>query len=162
QGLVAIQEPARQAPLPALAQMGRASHEQERAVPLDDRVQHDVPEPGRMPVFEGAGDHRVFLPWRSVLRQSLRDNATRTTPERRAMTQDLRSYLDLVKRKKPDDLVIVSREVNPAYEMTAVAAKLDRESRRRPILVFENVRATTFPVLTNLHASRSRLALAMG
>src|SRR5262249_31252032 len=49
-----------------------------------------------------------------------------------------------------------------AYEMTAVAAKLDRESRRRPILIFENVRGTTFPVLTNLHASRSRLALAMG
>src|SRR5437867_8340979 len=78
------------------------------------------------------------------------------------MTQDLRSYLDLVKRKKPDDLVIVSREVNPAYEMTAVSAKLDRESRRRPILVFEIVRGTNFPVLTNLHASRSRLALAMG
>src|SRR5437867_11268925 len=78
------------------------------------------------------------------------------------MTQDLRSYLDLVKRKKPDYLVIVSREVNPAYEITAVSAKLDRESRRRPILVFENVRGTTFPVLTNLHASRSRLALAMG
>jgi UbiD family decarboxylase len=78
------------------------------------------------------------------------------------MGQDLRSYLDLVKRKKPDDLVIVSREVAPAYEITAVAAKLDRESRRRPILVFENVRGTSFPVLTNLHASRSRLALAMG
>ncbi|MBI2204740.1 MAG: UbiD family decarboxylase [Candidatus Rokubacteria bacterium] len=77
------------------------------------------------------------------------------------MGQDLRSFLDLVKRKKPDDLVIVSREVNPAYEITALAAKLDREGKRRPVLVFENVRGTSFPVLTNLHASRSRLAASI-
>ncbi len=78
------------------------------------------------------------------------------------MGQDLRSYLDLVKRRKPDDLVTISREVNPNYEITAIAAKADRESKRRPILVFEKVRGTEFPVITNLHASRSRLAMALG
>jgi UbiD family decarboxylase len=78
------------------------------------------------------------------------------------MGQDLRSYLDLVKRRKPDDLVIVSREVNPNYEITAIAARIDRESKRRPILVFEKVAGTSYPVITNLHASRSRLALALG
>jgi UbiD family decarboxylase len=76
------------------------------------------------------------------------------------MAQDLRSYLDLVKRRKADDFVIVSREVNPNYEITAVAAKLD-QSRKRPVVVFEKVKGTSFPVLTNLHASRSRLALAI-
>ncbi|MBI1734858.1 MAG: UbiD family decarboxylase [Candidatus Rokubacteria bacterium] len=78
------------------------------------------------------------------------------------MAQDLRSYLDLVSHKRADDVVRVSREVNPAYEITAIAAKLDRESKKRPVLVFENVRGTRFPVLTNLHASRSRLAAAIG
>jgi UbiD family decarboxylase len=77
------------------------------------------------------------------------------------MAQDLRSYLDLVKRKKPEDFVIVSREVDPAYEITALVVKLEREGRRRPILLFERVKGSRFPVLTNLHASRSRLALAM-
>ena len=77
------------------------------------------------------------------------------------MGQDLRSYLDLVKRRKPDELLIVSREMDPAYELTAAVVKLDREARKRPVVVFENVRGTRFPVLTNLHASRSRLALAM-
>src|SRR5687767_3789874 len=76
------------------------------------------------------------------------------------MAQDLRSYLDLVKRRKADDFVIVSREVNPNYEITAIAAKLD-QSRKRPVVVFEKVKGTSFPVLTNLHASRSRLALAI-
>src|SRR5204862_4050077 len=79
-----------------------------------------------------------------------------------AMAQDLRSYLDLVKRKKPEEFVIVSREVDPAYELTTLVVKLEREARRRPVLLFEKVKGTRFPVLTNLHASRARLAAAMG
>ncbi len=77
------------------------------------------------------------------------------------MAQDLRSYLDLIKRKKPEEFVIVSKEVDPAYEITALVVKLEKEARRRPVLLFEKVKGTPFPVLTNLHASRSRLALAM-
>src|SRR6266705_3004195 len=77
------------------------------------------------------------------------------------MAQDLRSYLDLVKRRKPGDFEIVSKPVDPRYEITALVVKLEREAKRRPVLLFENVTGTKFPVLTNLHASRSRLAAAM-
>ncbi len=77
------------------------------------------------------------------------------------MAQDLRSYLDLIKRKRPDELVIVSRPIDPAHEITAFVVKLEREAKRRPVLVFENVKGTRFPVLTNLHASRARLAMAI-
>ena len=77
------------------------------------------------------------------------------------MGQDLRSYLDRIKRDKPDELVIVSKEVDPAYEITALVVKLERERRRRPVIIFERVRGSRFPVITNLHASRSRLAMAM-
>ena len=78
------------------------------------------------------------------------------------MAQDLRSFLDLIKRTRANELQIVSREVDPAYELTAVVVKLEQEAKRRPIMVFERVKGTSFPVLTNLHASRSRLATAMG
>ena len=77
------------------------------------------------------------------------------------MAQDLPGYLDRIKRSRPDDLLVVSKEVDPAYEITALVVKLEREARRRPVVIFERVRGTSFPVLTNLHASRSRLALAM-
>ena len=77
------------------------------------------------------------------------------------MPQDLRSYLDLIKRGKPEEFAVVSREMDPAYEITALVVKLEKEARRRPVLLFEKVKGTPFPVLTNLHASRSRLALAM-
>jgi len=78
------------------------------------------------------------------------------------MAQDLPGYLDLIKRSRPDDLLVVSKELDPAYEITALVVKLEREARRRPVVICERVRGTSFPVLTNLHASRSRLALAMG
>jgi UbiD family decarboxylase len=77
------------------------------------------------------------------------------------MGQDLRSFLDLIKRTRPADFQIVSRPVDPAYEITALVAKLEKEGRRRPVLLFEHVKGSAFPVLTNLHASRSRLAAAI-
>jgi UbiD family decarboxylase len=78
------------------------------------------------------------------------------------MAQDLRSFLEAVKRRQPGDVVTVSAPIDPAYEITALIVKLEREARRRPIVLFEQVKGSPFPVLTNLHASRTRLALAMG
>jgi 2,5-furandicarboxylate decarboxylase 1 len=77
------------------------------------------------------------------------------------MPQDLRSYLDLIKQNNPEDFLAVSREVDPAFEITAITVKLEQEAKRRPILLFESVKGTSFPVLTNLHAGRSRLAAAI-
>lgn len=77
------------------------------------------------------------------------------------MAQDLTSYLDSLRRSRPDDIVTISKEMDPAYEITATVVKMEREARRRPVLLFERVKGTDFKVLTNLHASRSRLALAM-
>jgi len=67
------------------------------------------------------------------------------------MAQDLPGYLDLIKRSRPDDLLVVSRELDPAYEITALVVKLEREARRRPVVICERVKGTSFPVLTNLH-----------
>jgi UbiD family decarboxylase len=77
------------------------------------------------------------------------------------MAQDLRTYLDAVKKRKGDEFQIVTQEVDPAFEITAIVVKLEREAKKRPVLLFEKVKGTRFPVLTNLHASRSRLAAAM-
>ena len=77
------------------------------------------------------------------------------------MPQDLTTFLDQVKRDNPQDFLVVSREVDPTFEITAITVKLEQEAKRRPILLFENVKGTKFPVLTNLHAGRSRLAAAI-
>ena len=49
------------------------------------------------------------------------------------MAQDLRTYLDLVKRRKPGDFEIVSKPVDPRFEITALVVKLEREGKRRPV-----------------------------
>src|SRR5262245_26555869 len=77
------------------------------------------------------------------------------------MPQALRSYLDLIKKNHPDDFLAISREVDPAFEITAITVKLEQEAKQRPILLFEKVKGTKFPVLTNLHAGRSRLSAAI-
>jgi len=77
------------------------------------------------------------------------------------MSQDLRNYLNSIKQNHPEDFLTVSREVDPAFEITAITVKLEQEAKRRPILLFENVKGTSFSVLTNLHAGRSRLAAAI-
>ncbi|MCY4487664.1 MAG: UbiD family decarboxylase, partial [Deltaproteobacteria bacterium] len=75
------------------------------------------------------------------------------------MPQDLGSYLELVESK--DELVRIADPVDPRYEVSALVAKLARERRRRPVLLLENVKGSALPVVTNLHASRRRMALAM-
>ena len=51
--------------------------------------------------------------------------------------------------------------MNPRFEMATLVVKLEQE-RRFLILVFDNVKGSEFPVVTNVHASRRRLAAAIG
>jgi 2,5-furandicarboxylate decarboxylase 1 len=75
--------------------------------------------------------------------------------------RDLRGFIESVRKESPEEVLTISREVDPRFEITALAVKLEQE-RRYPILVFENVKGSAFPVVTNVHASRRRLAAAIG
>ncbi|HEV8583722.1 MAG TPA: UbiD family decarboxylase [Methylomirabilota bacterium] len=77
------------------------------------------------------------------------------------MPQGLRAFVDALAQRRPEDVQVVKRPIDPAYEITTFVVKLEKERRRRPVLIFESVKGTRFPVLTNLHASRSRLAAAI-
>jgi UbiD family decarboxylase len=56
---------------------------------------------------------------------------------------------------------VVEREIDPKFEITALAEKLEA-ARRRPVLELRNVKGTDFSVVTNVFAKRSRLAFALG
>ena len=60
------------------------------------------------------------------------------------MPQDLRTFLDQVKRDNPQDFLVISREVDPTFEITAITVKLEQEAKRRPILLFQKVKGRTF------------------
>ena len=44
------------------------------------------------------------------------------------MPQDLRTFLDQVKRDNPQDFLVISREVDPTFEITAITVKLEQKT----------------------------------
>ena len=60
------------------------------------------------------------------------------------MPKDLRTFIDQLAEKRPDDIVRVDKEVDPKHELTAVVEKLERADRY-PAVYFEKVKARTSP-----------------
>src|SRR5581483_10909328 len=78
-----------------------------------------------------------------------------------ATKQDLQSFLRYLEENYPDEVLRVSREVDPIFEATAILWRLENE-RRFPTVIFENIKGSSIPCVTNVHASFPRLAMAIG
>jgi 2,5-furandicarboxylate decarboxylase 1 len=76
------------------------------------------------------------------------------------MPKDLRTFIDQVACDMPQEIHTVSREVDPCWGATAVAARLEQQ-QRFPTLVFRRVRGSRLPVVLNLTATYERLALSL-
>src|SRR5271157_6070294 len=74
--------------------------------------------------------------------------------------QDWRSFIEQVEKFGPSEFIRISDEVSPAYEITALIAELERKGTA-PLLIFENVKGYSSPVVTNLLGSRTRVAQAL-
>lgn len=71
---------------------------------------------------------------------------------------DLRDFIADLERR--GDLVRISKEVDPALEMTEIADRTLRGGG--PALLFENPKGFDIPVLANLFGTEQRVALGMG
>lgn len=81
------------------------------------------------------------------------------------MAQDLRTYLDLLIRTYPDQLKVVSSQVDPEFEATAIVDRIEDDPARYPgfpAVLFKNIGGSPMPLLLNLHATYERLALSIG
>jgi UbiD family decarboxylase len=79
--------------------------------------------------------------------------------------KDLRTFLEEVRQRYPEELVRVEHPVDLRFEISAVLVKLDR-AHKFPIVLFnkaQNVsgKPSVFPLLSNLFASRRLCALAL-
>ena len=74
------------------------------------------------------------------------------------MHPNLRSFLDLLERE--NDLVVIKAEVDPYLELAEVHRRVIE--RGGPALLFENVKGSRYPVVTNLFGTERRIALAFG
>ena len=77
------------------------------------------------------------------------------------MSKDLRSYLDELLEKRPKDVVVVDKEVDPVYEVSGIVEKFERENKF-PLVFFKNVKGSKIPAIVNLGATYERLALSLG
>lgn len=77
------------------------------------------------------------------------------------MAKNLRSFIKEVVTTLPDQILMITDEVDPKFGITAIAAKLAKEGKV-PALYFTNVKGSQIPVVINLTASYERLALALG
>ncbi|MFQ5683272.1 MAG: UbiD family decarboxylase [Candidatus Binatia bacterium] len=77
------------------------------------------------------------------------------------MKKDLRSYIKQLENQGPDEWVRIKKKISPRYEATAILFKLESKGRY-PAVFFENLKGYSVPAVTNLHATRKRLALAFG
>jgi 2,5-furandicarboxylate decarboxylase 1 len=75
--------------------------------------------------------------------------------------RDLRSYLEELRKNLPEEIVFVNRKVDCKFELPAILAKLETQDRY-PAVLFNQVNYYKMPVLSNLFATRKRLALAIG
>jgi 2,5-furandicarboxylate decarboxylase 1 len=74
---------------------------------------------------------------------------------------DLRSFLDELEELEPGSIMRVPEQVGIDFDVTAVAMELERLGRA-PVIWFEKVGDSPFPVVTNLFGDRRRYAQALG
>ena len=83
-----------------------------------------------------------------------------TMRDRTFAKQDLRSFLSAYEAEHPGDVVRITDEVALDYETTAIAFEFEKQGS--PLIVFENVKGSRFPVIMNTFGHRRRFAAAIG
>ena len=79
------------------------------------------------------------------------------------MPKDLRTYLRQLVEHRPDELKVVSQEVDPEFGATALVHKIwkDTSFPGFPALYFERIGDSEIPLILNLHGTYERLALSL-
>lgn len=77
------------------------------------------------------------------------------------MSEDFREFLKEVEKTEEGGFKRISKEIDTRYELAAIITKLE-EKRQLPVLFFEKVKNSDFPVVTNCYSNRSRVAKAIG
>lgn len=74
---------------------------------------------------------------------------------------DLRVFLDVLEADDPGSVLHIPEQVGLDFDVTAVAMELEKQGRA-PVIRFDKVGASPFPVVTNLFGGRGRYARALG
>lgn len=73
----------------------------------------------------------------------------------------LRDFIAQIEMSDPSSVWRIKDAVSPDHDTSAMVMELDRRGES-PVLWFDNVTGSPFPIVTNLFASRARYAAALG
>ncbi len=73
----------------------------------------------------------------------------------------LRNYIELIKETVPDQFVTVSEEVDWKYDITSYVTEMEK-LKTNPVVLFENIKDYSTPVLVNLFGHPDRISLSIG
>jgi 2,5-furandicarboxylate decarboxylase 1 len=76
-------------------------------------------------------------------------------------TPDLRGFIEFLEAEHPEQVVRISKEVDPRFGVSGILDRLERDGRF-PLVIFENVKGSKMPLVANMHASFERLRLSLG
>src|SRR5215471_197299 len=80
-----------------------------------------------------------------------------------AAPKDLRAYLQKLIEYDPKQLMIVDKEIDPIFEVTAIVDRIRTDARyaNYPAVLFRKIKGSSIPLLINLQGTYERLALAI-
>jgi 2,5-furandicarboxylate decarboxylase 1 len=76
-------------------------------------------------------------------------------------TLDLRGFIAFLEAEHPKQVIRISKQVDPKFGVSGILERLERDGRF-PLVIFENVKGSKFPLVANMHASFERLRLSLG
>lgn len=76
-------------------------------------------------------------------------------------TPDLRGFIEFLEKEHPEHVVRITEEVDPKFGVSGILHRLEKDGKF-PVVIFENVRGSSIPLVANMHASFERLRLALG
>lgn len=86
---------------------------------------------------------------------------TSTIPVSKTGEVSLRDFLARLEKSDPSSIWKIKEPVSLDYDTSAMVMELDRQGRS-PVLWFDNVTGSPFPVVTNLFGARATFAAALG
>ncbi len=74
---------------------------------------------------------------------------------------DLRGFIEFLEAEHPEHVIRIQKEVDPRFGVSGIIERLERDGHF-PLVIFEKIKGSKFPLVANMHASFERLRLGLG
>ena len=70
-------------------------------------------------------------------------------------TPDLRGFIEYLDKEHPEEIIRISKEVDPKFGVTGILDRLEKDGHFQAV-IFENVKGSDIPLVANMHGNFAR------